>query len=274
MKTAVHFSIIPILMLCCAASAWVQMEFCKKHLGCTKAKERIFLALYFIGIIAAGVTGEKVYIPFIIYAMLCHFSFAILVILLFDAGVEKKILGAVLLIGIKTLAGNFADSLLSAVVLVFFHVWKKESAVYIGIWGSYLIGSLSLAASAALIGFLSGPLSSIFWNKMKKWYIILAVPLIFIILVIDIVNFGASNGIMVVSDVNGPNYWNVYYNQLFSHIAMCIIMALSMCAAGFYVFGMDKFMRNRGKKSNIDYKLNPIKCWKNSMNRWSGCVMI
>lgn len=248
MNSPADIGMLFIILICYGASSWMQTKFCKRHLGCTEIKGRLFFVIYFTGSVAAWAISEIIYIPFIVYALLCHIAFTVLVLLLFHAETEKKILGAVILTGIKVIAGNFADSFLSVFVMLFLNLWKKGGAVHIGLWESRMIGSMSFAAVAVLICFLSDRLDGIFRDKENRWYILPALPLIFVILVIDVVNFGASNGVMVVSDANGPDYWNLYYNQLFSHIAICILTALSMWAAGFYVFGMDKIYKEQQKK--------------------------
>jgi len=117
---------------------------------------------------------------------------------------------------------------------------KSESNVTIDIWESYFISFMAFCIVIVAINLLLKYLLSVFENKMDKWYIVLSIPLFFLIAVVDIVNFGASNGVMVVSNANGADYWNLYYNQLLSHSAICILTALSICAAGFYIFGMDR----------------------------------
>ena len=248
MNPVLYFGIFSVVLLCYAGYAWSMAVFCRFHLGCSRGKEKLFAILFAAFFMAVVITGEILYIPYILYAMLQHVFTAGLVVLLFWSETEKKVFAAVALITIRELVGTFADSLLSCLALVVKDVVNEGQTVGVSIWGSYLIGSAALAVTVGVTCFLSGRLTTVFRNKMKKWYVVLAVPLVFIVIVLDVVNFGASHGIMVVSDANGADYWNVYYNQIFSHMAMCILTVLSMCAAGFYVFGMNRIYMEQQKK--------------------------
>lgn len=245
-----------ILLLCTGLAALVCYAlyvrslayFLREQTGCAKREERIFSFLFFLVIVVLDGVSRRWYIPFFLTAFLRHILFVTLVMLTGREGREKKFFSAVFLTAVNVLAGNFASSLLSCAVLVLKNLFRTGEKAYISLTGSCWIGVLSYAAVIFLVRYLAGKVSSLFHNKVKKWYLLLAIPLLFIVMVTDIVNYGASIGIMVVSNANGPGYWNDYHNELYSHIAVCILTAVSACAAGFYVFGMNRIYEEQRKK--------------------------
>lgn len=90
---------------------------------------------------------------------------------------------------------------------------------------------------------------------MKSWYVTLALPLLFLTGIVDVVNWGASNGILVVSDASGVRFWNVYYNQIFSHAAICLLTGLLMCIATGYLYGMNRIYAQQKRVEQYDAKL-------------------
>ena len=73
--------------------------------------------------------------------------------------------------------------------------------------------------------------------------------LVCIIALMDIVNWGASSGIMVAANVRRAAYENLYFNQIFSHIGICLLCVLTACIAGGFLFFMNKiYMEQRQKE--------------------------
>jgi Signal transduction histidine kinase regulating citrate/malate metabolism len=60
-----------------------------------------------------------------------------------------------------------------------------------------------------------------------------------------VVNWGASNGIMVSSRRNQE----LYYDQIFSHVEICVLTGLSIFAAAVFLFGMDRLYLEQKKSS-------------------------
>lgn len=71
----------------------------------------------------------------------------------------------------------------------------------------------------------------------------LAVPLLVLTLVMLLVNWGAGNGILV----RGAEKMGLYYDQIFSHLYIIILSALSMFAACSYVIGMNRLYLEQQK---------------------------
>lgn len=83
----------------------------------------------------------------------------------------------------------------------------------------------------------------VFYGKSRKWYMTLAVPLLVLTLVMLLVNWGAGNGILV----RGAEKMGLYYDQIFSHLYIIILSALSMFAACSYVIGMNRLYLEQQK---------------------------
>lgn len=81
-------------------------------------------------------------------------------------------------------------------------------------------------------------------SRSNLWYLYLSVPLAFIAGATDLVNWAASNGIVVQ---NWSRY-GLYENQLFSHGAICLFTGTAMAAAAFFVFGMERIYREERAK--------------------------
>lgn len=133
----------------------------------------------------------------------------------------------------------------------------------IGIRGEYVIICLTFATGIWIIGLLSKCLKSVLDGKMGKWYALLTVPLLAIVMIADVSGWGATYGIMV----RGRDDWNLYYNQIFSHLGNCIFTALSMFAAGFYVFGMNKIYVEQKKMGQYQSQIAAYKMLEEQYGR-------
>lgn len=236
-----------ILMLipCRLGYAWVIGQFCKKYLDISKRKEILFTLVCFISQLFLDVINERFRIPNIAYTLLSHTFYMGLVILLFRADIGKKILASSIFITLGTLLGNFCDSFLCFTFLFFLHTFKKTAVPFLNEPEMYLTTYITYIIVIWSIYAISKRLISVFRDKPGKWYVVLSISLLAITAVIDIANWGASNGILVRSGGN----MGLYYDQLFSHAGICVITALAMYAAGFYVFGMDRIYLEQRKSS-------------------------
>ena len=231
--------------LCYIGYLWMAGRFCKTYLGASKRNERLFVFFSFSGWILMNMVNKWYFVPYIFLVMLNHSLFMGLVLLLFQEEREKKILAASMLMITMTLVGNFCDSFLSCLSLFFWHAVKKIPELFLDEWEVTLIVCISFCLVMLAVYWMSKNLQTVFYGKSRRWYLILAVPLLAITSVTDIVNWGAANGIMVKS---GKNI-GLYYDQIFSHAEICILTGLSMFAVGFYVFGMDRIYLEQEKSS-------------------------
>lgn len=122
---------------------------------------------------------------------------------------------------------------------------KRGSEPFLSEWETGIISSISYCFVIFAIYQMSGYMEPVFYGKRKRWYVILALPLIMIITVFDVADWGASHGIMVRS--GGST--GVYLDQIFSHAEFLVLTLLSIFAAGFYVLGMNRIYFEQEKSS-------------------------
>lgn len=223
-------------------------KFCKEYLEISQINEKLFVVFVFCGGMLIYAMGKCYSIPNIVLALLNHIFLMGLVLLLFRSNTEKKILVVSIVITATTLVENFCTSFFSCLMLFWLHTLKNIKVPFLGKGETYLIGCISLTMTILVIYWGEKYLTSVFYCKTGKWYIILAIPLLAITAVIDVANWGASYGILVRSGGD----MGLYYDQIFSHIEFCVLTVLSMLGAVFFVFGMNKIYLEQ-KKSNQYY---------------------
>ncbi len=232
----------------CLFYLWMAGRFCKEHLETSKKKEALFVFLSFGGGLLLDIGRGLSLFPYLCAVALEHLWFMGLVLWLFQAEREKKILAASMLMTVVTLVENFCVSSLSCLELFFQRVVTQIPNPVSQEWKTGLIGGISLCMAAAALYWLSKRLTSIFDGKSGRWYVLAAMPLLMIVIMFDMASWGASNGIMVRSGGN----MGLYYDQIFSHAEFCVLSAICMLAAGFYLFGMDRI--DLEQKKNGQYR--------------------
>ncbi|MCH5258226.1 MAG: sensor histidine kinase [Lachnospiraceae bacterium] len=238
-----------------ACYTWAISKFCKKHFETTVIREISFIVLLFTAMLIVNMISTHYFVPHIICALLSHIILIGLVLLFFRAEFGKKILAASVLIAIITMLGDFCDSLLCFLTLYMMHTVKGIPEPFLADWHGYLITCIHIAAVTLTIYGISGRFESVFSGKTRQWYITAALPLLVLTTVIDIANWGASNGIMVISRES----MGLYYDQLFSHAEIGILAALAMFAAGFYLFGMNRIDLEQRKSSQYQAQIAAYK---------------
>ncbi len=183
--------------------------------------------------------------PYIFSMILYHLFFIGLVLLLFQAEFWKKNFSAFLLMAVMASVQGFSESFLSCFALFLLHTVKKIPEPSLSEWESGLIVYASFAMVILAVSWMSKHLAPVFDGKPGKWYALLAFPMLAVTVVADVANWGAANGIMVRSGGN----MGLYYDQIFSHMGFCLLTALSMFAAGGYVFGMERVYLEQRKSS-------------------------
>ncbi len=222
---------------------WAADKFCKYILGASRRRERLFLILSFCGWLFCNILGQMSFILYTFSVLLHPIFFIGLVALLFRSDKEKRILAASMLVVAVRLVADFCDSFLSCLLLFFLHIVKRIPEPFFKDWESGLISGVSYCFVILAIYWMSKHFENVFCGKRGKWYVILAVPLLVIITVYDVASLGASNGIMVRSGGN----MGLYYDQIFSNAEFLVLAFLSMAAAGFYVFGMNRIYLEQEK---------------------------
>ncbi len=223
---------------------WAADKFCRKFLGASKSRERLFLIFSFCGWLFWNILGRLSFSLYIFSVLLQPIFFIGLVMLLFRSDREKRILAASMLVAVR-LAADFCAAFLSCLELVFLHTVKKIPEPFSKDWVIGLISGVGYCFAILAVCWMSKRLEPVFCGKREKWYVILAVPLLVIVTVYEVASLGASNGIMVRS---GGSV-GLYYDQLFSHAEFLVLDLLSMAAVGFYVFGMNRIYLEQEKSS-------------------------
>ena len=203
----------------------------------------MFLIISFCSLLLRNILGRRYLDLYSFFAVSGSIFFVGLVILFFRSDREKRILVASILIVVIKLVSEFCASLLDCLVLFFLHTVKKIPEPLFGGWKGGLVSGIGYCFAIFAIYLMSKRLEPVFCCMPGKWYVILAVPLLVIVTVYDVASLGASNGIMVRSGGG----MGVYYDQIFSHSEFLILAFLSMAAAGFYVFGMNRIYLEQEK---------------------------
>lgn len=63
-----------------------------------------------------------------------------------------------------------------------------------------------------------------------------------LLLILDVCNYGISQGVTMVSNANGAEYWNTTYNEFFTHIEVFIISTLCMIICFSLLFGLNRLI--------------------------------
>lgn len=245
MKQFIDYADILVAVPCYLGYLCMADKFCKKNLGASKKNELLFIIFSFVGWLMLNIVNRCFLVPHIFFVMVEHILFMGLVLLFFRESWEKKILAVSMLMIVKTLVSTFSASFLSCLLLFFQHTMKRVSEPFLSEWETGIIIGISYCFVIFAVYWLSGHMEPVFCGKHKRWYVILALPLIMIITVFDVADWGASHGIMVRSGGNT----GVYYDQIFSHGEFLVLTVLSIFAAGFYVFGMNRIYFEQEKSS-------------------------
>ena len=213
------------------------------HLAFNK---KVFLLVLFFGEILLSRLRMWIGLPYI-SILFDYILFAFFLFVSFKEDAAKKLLTAAILVTVRTLVWNFSCCFLACLLLIGANIMTGGQITSIGFIVDDVIGAISyLVAAAAVLAFKKA-LITVFENEILSWYSMLSKLLFSIVIIVEVVNWGASNGILVVSNANGAEYWNIYYNQIFSCIAICLLTALAMCIACGLIFGMNKLYMEQRK---------------------------
>ena len=251
------------LLPCYLGTIWAAGKFCKKYLKIAKGNEMLFWGFLLSGWLLMGAIGECRLVPYMILTPAKQIFFIVLVCVLFQGEQEKKIFASSLLLMVNALLKAFCESLLCGAALLFMHTVRKIPEPVVGGEAGYWIACLGFLAAMGGICWMSRHFSSIFSGKKGRWYLIAAVPLLVVLAVFDLAKWGAGHGILLRS---GGNF-NLYYDQLFSYTGNCVLTALSMFAAGVYLFGMDRIYLEQEKSSQYHAQVMAYKMLEEQYSR-------
>ena len=239
------------------------------------------------GYMLADIVSRCFYVPQILLSLSWHLYVAGLVFLTFRGDTGKKVLTASMIITAVTLTGNFSGSFFSCLALFWRHRVNNIEVPFISEREGCIIGFVSLAVSLWAVNSMGkykdtaptfcpdggmdiqrsgGKDAGCFgsgYPGREKWYLMLSLPLLAITAVADVAAFGASKGISVRSGGN----MGLYYDQIFSHLEFCVLTALSMFAAGFYVLGMNRIYLEQQKSSQYQAQVAAYKMLEEQYSR-------
>ncbi|MDE7433309.1 MAG: ATP-binding protein [Lachnospiraceae bacterium] len=263
MKQVSDSAEILIMLPCYLGYIWAADQFCKRCLDISKRNEVLFVSSLFSGWMVVDITNVCRFVPNIAFTLVKHIFFMVLVLWLFRGDKEKKLFVAAILILVTTSVPEFCWSFLSCLALFLLHTVKGVPEPIVNGWEVYPIGYITFAVAAGTVYWISRHSMSVFQGKVRKWYLVLAVPLLVVTEVIDLAGWGASKGILLRS---GGNF-NLYYDQLFSYGGNCVLTALAMFATGFYVFGMDRIYLEQEKSSQYHAQIAAYKMLEEQYSR-------
>lgn len=241
-----------VFFVCFIAYLRVVCRFCETYLESFRIDKKIVVLLFFAletGINFNGSVGASYFLS----AVISHTLFAGVVLLAFSDHVMKKLFTAAVCIAAKTLAWNFGECFFSCAALAGTRWATKGQTLFLAPWLTGVIGGASYCLVIWVMHLLLRKFSSVYRHKTGSWYLMLSVLLFGIVAVVDVVNWGSSNGIMVVA--NGAVCQEVYYNRIFSHLGICLVTVLLMCIAGGFVFLMDRVSLEQRQKEEYSAQI-------------------
>lgn len=170
---------------------------------------------------------------------------------LFQGIWEKKILVVVMLHAVIILAGNFSSSAASCLLLVWLHLIKKIPEPFLGEIVEAGVACFAAAVVILLFYGMSGRPAVIFEGKERRWYAAMAVPLSALTAVVLLVNWGVEHGVLV----RASEEMGLYYDQIFSHLYIMILCALSIFGAVSFVAGMNRIYLEQQKSGQYQAQI-------------------
>ena len=243
MKLFPAFCEIFVVFLCYLGDALAVRRFCKGYMKISSLGEKWFPFLLLFARMAIEIVYFVHPVSYLIYVMAEHVAFAVFIFILFQDALGKRILMVSFVLAVRTLLWYFCGSFLSALVLILHHIGKGEAVIQLW-WEECIIFSLAYIVEIIVLTCLAFHRMSFMDEFSGRGSVIMAVPFFVFTIVTDIAGQAATKGILLRSGGN----WGLYYDQLFSHTGNCILTALSMLAAGFYLVGTERVYLEQKKK--------------------------
>ena len=148
---------------------WVADKFCKKFLGASKRRERLFLILSFCSWLFRNILGRLSSGLYTFSVLSGPILFMGLVVLLFRSDREKRILSAAMLMVPVRLVADFFASFLSCLELFFLHIVKKIPEPFSRDWVIALISGAGYCFAILAVCWMSKHLVPVFCGKPRRW---------------------------------------------------------------------------------------------------------
>lgn len=237
-----------LFLFCFAGYVWTICCSYEIFLRNPRINKRVFAVVLFGTGILLNTLNERLGTPYILNATVSYVISTGLVIAVFRDSWQKKLFVAAIVILTKTLVLNLSDSFFSCLALIAVNKITKGEAQTLNLQIENIVGCAAYCMVILVMRMLEKKIGEVLHGKTDRWYLILSAPLLFIVFIIAVVNWGASNGVTVVSDASGPEYWNIYYNQFFGHAGICLLTTLSACISAALVFGTNKIYAEQKQK--------------------------
>lgn len=263
MNRLLNYADIFIIAPCYLAYLWTADKFLKKYMETSRKNETLFVGLTLLGWLFLNVLNRQYFALHFFFLTLENIWFVGLVVLFFRESWEKKLLAAAILMTILRLAANIAEPMISCLILFYKHTIQKMPESFVNEWEAEAICYIVFLLVILAVHWLSGRLSSVFCEKPGKWYVLLAAPLLVVISVFDVANWGACYGIMVRSGGN----MGLYYDQIFSYTEFCALAVIFMSATGFYLFVMDRIYLEQKKNGQYHAQIVAYKMLEEQYSR-------
>lgn len=252
-----------VTILCCLGYLCAADKFCKKYLEISWINEILFVVFNFSSWALINILNRFCFGMYGFLMSLDHMVFMGFVLLLFRGEKEIKISAASILITTGTLTENFSSAFLSCLALFWKHTAQDIAAPVLNEQESELIGNISLVIVILAVYWMSKRIRHTFYDMAGKKSIMLVLPLLAVVAVTDVANWGACYGILVRSGGN----MGIYYDQIFSHAGFCVLTVLSMFAVGSYLSGMERICLEQKKSEQYHSQIAAYKMLEEQYSR-------
>lgn len=246
-----------LLLICSAGHIWSLHRFCIYHFACGKSLSKRLL--FFCAAVVLLPTANALMLSGIlpsfyahIFPLLWQILIVLWMVLLYQGHAAAKVSAAAILLTVTKLLHPFINSLFSCMELLFLHVTRTKLSPLADYAFECLVCCMMYSCSICAILYLSKHMDGFFSSRIPRWYLLISAPLFGVIILWDVLEIGASHGILL----RGGDYLNLYYNQIFSHAGICLLSVLCLCAAGSYIFGMDRIDTEQRKKEQYLSQVN------------------
>lgn len=192
---------------------------------------------FFLCLLITNLLG-KYWNHYLVFAIVWQVSFLFLFHILYEGKIWMKLSAAGLIVAVMNFAKDGLEAFLLIIKLLVLHKHSElfsleiSCIVYIGaaviLWESF--ERMSLYAL-------------IFSEKYAKF---IGIPVCGLIFLTDLVNYGITRGVSMVSNANGEEYWDPYVNEILAHLECMVLAILSMVIILCLAIGMNKMIQYRG----------------------------
>lgn len=228
-----------LVLLYSMGYTWSIHHFCTSHFTCISRRKKPFLFMLLISVPIIDtiiLTGLLPYPVWLLLPLLQQILLIFWIVLLYQGETVQKISAAALMLTVSSLFNNFAGSFPTCLILIALRAIHIERTPLVGYVLECMSYCTATVCTICAIILLTKHTAGFFVNRLRRWYLMLSVPLFMIVILWYLIYIGACHGILL----RGGDYLNLTYNEILSHIGISVLSLLCMCGAGFYVFGIDK----------------------------------